>query len=661
MGCGAVLGVSKVTPAKPATVTRAPSDAMRYRQRNAPDKWVLTISDWHGVLNHMKTLARYVAIKSEKRFVNMHDATREFVTPWSMGTGCGLALLMTGDQEHSAEVMLSHSWGEDIEEMQDAVRSAAEVRHIPPESYLWFCCFANYQANDSCGPSVQDQVDMKPFKIVVHTVQRAFGMIAVHTTKDDLYSRLWCVHEIDEATRVKEGHDANISAAFSQTYIDDVSGRCLRFFERGFDDEGCQRAAGIGADTIRARCSRAEDERVLVSAIMEHGGFVQLDATISQFRLKHLPSRVEFILIAAKLNSTKSDVVRQGLESLTKLRGVDMDIRRAAAGALGAVLARLEHVGYADEDVRRDAVEALGWICIQGDGRAMDELLENLEHSNVLVRSAALHAMARVCERGDERAISISLKRLEDSNASVREAASKALAWACNKGDHRAIQSLSDMMQDGDKDVCQAVVDSLVRVCVKGDEHVVDMLLVKLEHSSPNVRQAAGLALSRICEIGDERAIADLLAKLDHQNAGVRAVASSALAHVCKKGDERAISCLLAKTKDSNASVCGTAAQSLPLLVEKDDPRVIGILLAMLEHGGIMLSATAADSLAQVCEKRTEHVVDRLLVLMEHPSDRTVSRTAEQALMQEPFASLLDIVPGNGLMGPIIKKKCIEG
>ena len=47
----------------------------------------------------------------------------------------------------------------------------------------------NYQVGDGFGPSIQDQLDMNPFAIViksaaVKTRNGGYGMVAVHTTKE---------------------------------------------------------------------------------------------------------------------------------------------------------------------------------------------------------------------------------------------------------------------------------------------------------------------------------------------------------------------------------------------------------------------------------------------------------------------------------------------
>eukprot|EP00972_Heterocapsa_arctica_P033033 4861328-Heterocapsa_arctica.AAC.1 len=64
----------------------------------------------------------------------MYDINDMFVKPWTTGTGCGLSVLVSGRREQKAELMLSHAWGEDVEEMQKAVMGHVVAKGIPLEA-----------------------------------------------------------------------------------------------------------------------------------------------------------------------------------------------------------------------------------------------------------------------------------------------------------------------------------------------------------------------------------------------------------------------------------------------------------------------------------------------------------------------------------------------
>ena len=137
-----------------------------------------------------------------------------FHRPWTLGTGRSVALNMQGGPAREAEVMLSHSWSEDMEQVKDLLNSVAKNRGLEPsqvgtsqgftkpglvlstgkefsmDTVIWFCCFANFQVNDwkktedsdgydKNGPTVAEQLKLEPFKKVIGSVK---DMFLLHTT-----------------------------------------------------------------------------------------------------------------------------------------------------------------------------------------------------------------------------------------------------------------------------------------------------------------------------------------------------------------------------------------------------------------------------------------------------------------------------------------------
>ena len=106
---------------------------------------------------------------------------------------------MTKEHERGTKLMLSHCWGEDVEECQAAITSFFDSRSMDMDTTVWFCLFANYQPGDDAGPSIGEQLKMEPFKSVIESdlvkqAQQGYGMLVVHTSRIDVYTRLWCVH-----------------------------------------------------------------------------------------------------------------------------------------------------------------------------------------------------------------------------------------------------------------------------------------------------------------------------------------------------------------------------------------------------------------------------------------------------------------------------------
>merc|ERR1719265_2216207 len=156
--------------------------------------------------------------------------------------------------------MISHAWGEDVEECRDALAcwagKAREVWGTAGDMPLWLCTFAQYQACDEAGPSLEEQLSLSPFMSVIQSWPE-YGMVVLHTTRADPYERLWCVHEIDEALAV------NVATRAVGRYM--LGSRSVR--------------------TQQAKCGNAADEQKIRTSIeRKDGGYARLDDVIRRFR-----------------------------------------------------------------------------------------------------------------------------------------------------------------------------------------------------------------------------------------------------------------------------------------------------------------------------------------------------------------------------------------
>ncbi|CAE8609714.1 unnamed protein product [Polarella glacialis] len=290
--CYASLAGDPEQPRRPPELAQVEevSQGMQQMQREEPVKWTLTMRQWSLVIDHCKTLPLYQEIQREKRFFNMYDLNRHFVTPWTANTGCGLSVMMNRGFGEPARLMVSHAWGEDVEECQAALDQFFSESKAQPETPIWFCVFANYQPQDGAGPSIGEQLALQPFKVVIQSQgmkveNGGHGMCAVHTTKEDLYDRLWCVHEVDAAL----AEQVEVRAAMSEQYVEEVTRRLQLFIDEGCDEDSCLRAAGINVNTCKAKCGWPADEMMLIRIVQEKGGFNRLDAVVAGFRKAMLP------------------------------------------------------------------------------------------------------------------------------------------------------------------------------------------------------------------------------------------------------------------------------------------------------------------------------------------------------------------------------------
>ena len=132
--------------------------------------------------------------------------------------------------------------------MQLAVRRSLEQGKLSLEINLWFCCFAQYQNEDNAGPSIGDQLSLSPFENVINVVKSSHGVLSLHTTRDDVYSRLWCVHELNYAMKQR----VKITTAFSEDYENEVCRRLRCFKTRCLQTPGpCKHCVFSGCDCKR--------------------------------------------------------------------------------------------------------------------------------------------------------------------------------------------------------------------------------------------------------------------------------------------------------------------------------------------------------------------------------------------------------------------------
>lgn len=267
---------------------------MKQRQRRNPEEWSMTFDQWNACVDHCKLHPKYAQLKQTGRFVSMYGINEHYVKTWTRGTGCSVAILMNPDLALSAKWMASHAWGEDVEECQTAVRKYFNKHAIPSDTPMWFCVFAQYQPEDDEGPSIQEQIGYQPFKAVIKSsnlkAPHGYGMGAIHTMKEDLYGRLWCVHEVDVASRTS---DIVVGAAMSDEYEAELRRRFELAQEFRLPKQDCLEAAGISTHTIRAKCGKAGDEEYLFQEILREGGFERLDKVVGEFRMREaLPDQL---------------------------------------------------------------------------------------------------------------------------------------------------------------------------------------------------------------------------------------------------------------------------------------------------------------------------------------------------------------------------------
>lgn len=424
-------------PDRPEGLATEADESMRSRQRRDPSRWTTSIQQWNDVLSCC-TADRLPPdrIASSTGRMSMNDVNREFVMPWSKGTGCGIAVLMSQTAAQEAKFMLSHSWAEYACECHEAVMTYVQLKAIPKATPLWFCVFAIYQAEDEFGPSIPEQLQSDPFESVVIALGGnwgGYGVCAVHTSSGDLYARLWCVYEIERSLDA----GVEVHAAMSKEYIDRTVSRLQKFLAADATWEESLVACGVRIRTACAQCSRVEDEDKIHDKIFKRRRtFRAVDEAIEEFRRETFCENREFWLAAVSRGAT--------------LQHAGTAIRMDEEIVLSSVRKEATELQYADDNLKGD--RAIVLEAVTRFGQALRFAAAELQRDTEVVMKA-------VTQDG-----------LSLQYAAAALLANKDLVLAAVKNNGMALQYVSDDLRK-DPEVAFAAVDSDVHAL----RHVSDM------------------------------------------------------------------------------------------------------------------------------------------------------------------------------------------
>ncbi len=169
------------------------------------------------------------AKKHEGQYVSIEAYVKECVYPATKdGYGIGL---MLHNAEKPAEVFVSVSWEDSIEQMVDLLESMVGKQYGPEgdkktfryETVLWIAPFSLYHGPGT--PTLQQQLGIPVFEVALNSTS-VTEMILIQTKNCDPHSRLWCNSELYAAIKRNDDEsstDINIRYLFSddwkETYI----------------------------------------------------------------------------------------------------------------------------------------------------------------------------------------------------------------------------------------------------------------------------------------------------------------------------------------------------------------------------------------------------------------------------------------------------------
>ena len=241
-----------------------------------PVQWGMQYSQYMEFINACMLTNCWKNAERNKEFVNLYDLNNLLIC-WTRNTGASIALRMNPERAVHAGLMVSHCWGEAMNECTEALEDFQARQDLEGSCGIWFCAFSQYQAGDEpgdVGPTVAEQLTRDPFGTVVRAVCNRHGMVVVHTSKQEIYSRLWCVYEISEALSAR----TSVNIAYSMEYVNKHAGNLESM---------------LRARTRDACCAKDSDENYIRDRVEKSGGWNVLDRKIFSFRLEALRALVK--------------------------------------------------------------------------------------------------------------------------------------------------------------------------------------------------------------------------------------------------------------------------------------------------------------------------------------------------------------------------------
>eukprot|EP00927_Polykrikos_kofoidii_P083043 TRINITY_DN8413_c0_g1_i3.p1 TRINITY_DN8413_c0_g1~~TRINITY_DN8413_c0_g1_i3.p1 ORF type:complete len:400 (+),score=63.35 TRINITY_DN8413_c0_g1_i3:62-1201(+) len=240
-----------------------------------PAHWSLRVTDLKDLLESCRACSGW------RDGMNMYEVVDEFIIPWTQGTGCSYALLANADKPLPAKLMISHNWTESFDTFVESVVRFCISHGIPLSTPVWVCAFAIYQCDDKSGPSRTEQVAMEPppFSQVIESKEvRDLGMLIVHNNHQDLYQRLWCVHELSEADKLGVPIRGVFPAKFN----------VMDFFHGKEEVKALFAALKLNGGCVASRlatCGYKADEDLIRGLIeASEGSYERVDERISKIR-----------------------------------------------------------------------------------------------------------------------------------------------------------------------------------------------------------------------------------------------------------------------------------------------------------------------------------------------------------------------------------------
>jgi len=116
-----------------------------------PEQWGITRAQCQKLLSKLRKDPKWDSSNSIYKLVS------DFLVPWTRGTGVGYALTENHSNPKEVNVMVSHAWSENAEELLETLGRSTTSRDV-----LFIAALSLYHAEDGSGPSLRQQLGKEP-------------------------------------------------------------------------------------------------------------------------------------------------------------------------------------------------------------------------------------------------------------------------------------------------------------------------------------------------------------------------------------------------------------------------------------------------------------------------------------------------------------------
>gem|GEM_PF-1985265 len=267
-----------------------------------------------------------------------------------------------------------------------------------------------------------------------------------------------------------------------------------------------------------------------------------------------------------------------------------------------------------DEEVRRDAVNALAGLKDRVTDEMIKEIAGRLRDDNWKVRRAAVEALAGLKDRVIDEMVKEIAGRLQDDDGGVRWTAVRALAKLKDRVTDEMVKEIAGRLRDEDVNVRRDAVRALAKLKDRVTDEMVKEIAHRLRDDDILVRRTYAIeALAVLKDRVTDEVVKEIAGWLQDDNGFVREAAVEALAVLKEKVTDGMVKEIVGRLRDTKEFVRGAAMRTLAALKDRVTDEVVKEIVDRLRDDDLLVRrAAAVEALAAFMDRVTDEAVKEI-------------------------------------------------